>query len=631
MQRVKIRKAIFGLGLLVLAGIYVRIVDLSTHFGHYDDIGVAKTILVFKALPPLRVDEMVNRLYESQPTSRATQIVSRLIKQLQRFEARGFISLILNKLYQVSAVPAIWTYAPLQFLLTYILVSPEQDYREILFWGRFPSFLFGVLGLISLIGFYWKYDRLKTPAVFIGLALVTFSWENIIYAKQMSSYSVGVFSAIWVAILLVKGLQTDLLSFKKLGGLVFPLILLCHAQYQILFMVPGFFLTLFLATWLRNRDRWYQILRTFILGGLIHALALAPLYFVFFRRHLNRGVNVLNIGPSGEYRFALDPALTLGEKLIETIRFFAKNFFVVFNANTAFVPDTSLWFIPLSYFFFFLFCFGVWHFFTTRDFQERMFGTFLLLTALAWGTLIVFQKITLGPSRHSLILLPYMAIVTAAGWNEIRDRLGRRLNNGWLLQYGHLVIVAVVASLFFCSFPKIVRERTDPFNEARIRQVLEAYQVDTVIEYNYTLNIGLMKSIISRYNYIEQFLKPGIRNHPFGKGAPIDSRVAMISHGGRLTSEHFEEIRHRVNEFAEVRQNPARGLPYPFGDYRVLYAQEHDSDVEVEFSRKAVRSGSNGFFLYVLKKSELPRKKMRGGPNEVEETAPVLGRIISHH
>lgn len=106
----KTKKILFlSLAFVFLAGILVRLLPLDSHFGHVDDLGVAKTVLKYQ------------QDYKSFAPARILK------------------NPVLSLLYQWSGVAREWTYAPAQFVLTYYLIHSGQTYREIVFWGRLPS------------------------------------------------------------------------------------------------------------------------------------------------------------------------------------------------------------------------------------------------------------------------------------------------------------------------------------------------------------------------------------------------------------------------------------------------------------------------------------------------------------
>ena len=89
--------------LIIGIGTLFRVRSLISNYTSYDDIGVAVTMLFY--------DEL---------------------KGLQRFK---------------SVKSATWTYAPLQLIFPAFILYNGMSYEEIIFWGRFPSFIFGVLSI----------------------------------------------------------------------------------------------------------------------------------------------------------------------------------------------------------------------------------------------------------------------------------------------------------------------------------------------------------------------------------------------------------------------------------------------------------------------------------------------------
>ena len=171
--------------LLIGAGALARFWDLSWQFSHNDDIGVAKTILDARMPGSLRA---------------------------------------------LLAIPRQWTYAPVQFFLTFFLVRPDQGYREILFWGRLPSCLAAIGGLGAFAFFYRRFREDWFPRMLPALALLAFSWQFIIYSKHMSNYAIGVTACIGMMILLLGLVQKPSLSWKGALGAGLVLSFLSHVS-----------------------------------------------------------------------------------------------------------------------------------------------------------------------------------------------------------------------------------------------------------------------------------------------------------------------------------------------------------------------------------------------------------------
>ncbi|MCA9400320.1 MAG: hypothetical protein KC713_01740, partial [Candidatus Omnitrophica bacterium] len=128
---------------VLAVGIWARADRLAWHFTHVDDIGVAKTILEYH-------QEGANPLF---------------------------------------AVATHWTYSPFQFFFTPFLVSLDQSYRSLLFWGRFPSLIFSILGLLTAVLFYWRWKGRVGASCLVTITWMACSLEWIIFAKQMHNYA----------------------------------------------------------------------------------------------------------------------------------------------------------------------------------------------------------------------------------------------------------------------------------------------------------------------------------------------------------------------------------------------------------------------------------------------------------
>ena len=570
-----------AMGLVLAAGILARTWDLATHFTHIDDIGVARNILMAKEDRPLTLASIRREFWrETDQLPPPAEYVSGELDPATRFW---------NALHRMTRVPRNWTYAPLQFFGTYALVHPGQSYRELLFWGRLPSCIAGILTLLAMIGFYRVHDRLSTPAVLVAVTLLALSWENIIYAKQMSNYALGVLATVLVLGLLAVQLKSRYTWPRTLltGALLASLI---YAQYQILFLLPAFYLTLGLDLWHREKNRRLSLSAALLCSGLLGLLLLGPLYF-FFLRHHTAGVIAWNAGPAGEFLFPWDPALPLTGRLLSAIRFLFKNFYWVFASNLSAVPEKSWAFMPLLDFLLVLFAAGAVRLAATRRHRKKMLGIFILLVGLTWLALVLTRRLTLSPTRHSLVLLPFMAILIAEGWNYAwiqrlfpkAARLGPAITAGiWLL-------------FFALYFPSVIAQRQDPFQRDDILPVLEEFGVDTLLASDWTWNIGAMQGF-EKYNLFEEGMPPVWRK----AGNPPYSTLAYLSHRTPLTEREFIRVKDIHNQYYFLMRRMNLLLFKHWQDYALIYRREIKSDSEVDFLNKT-KNGSNNLYFYVLK------------------------------
>lgn len=557
----KISWKAWGIAFLILLGAYARFVDLAWHFSHADDIGVAKFIIDEKLSPQ----------------------------------------------YGVFVIPRLSTYAPFQFFFTHFLLSPEHTYRELLFWGRLPSAVFGVLGLLAMAFFYRVYEAKNSWAAFSGLGLLAFSWENIIYAKQMSNYALGVTACILLLLLYMDCLNRPCFSLKKMWITGLLLALLCHMHYQILFFVPAFYLSLFVFA--ASKRRYYLILaRNFAAGGVVCLAAISPMIYFFVSKRLSAGIVSWNRGPNDEFIFLFREGMTLGDKIGYAIGFYLKNFFLVFQANTAILPENNGFSPFVSGFFFLLFLSGMVGYLVTSDVKKRYLGLFLGVLLAEWFLLVFYNKITLSPTRHSLILLPLMCVACSDGLSFFSDKIK---NSRFVLRPGafsHQAVALFTVIVFFSFFPKVVAERRDPFVEREIIHALKQYKVDTVFPTNSTVSVSLMKSVQKYFKYFEL----GFMGYEVISDGPQPYNVvAWVSRQDKLTSLKFEEVRLKVNEYLKIRNwvrlfQKKPPLPFwtrAYSDYQVLYSQEKVSNVEIEFSDRT-RYGRNDFYFYILRRRE---------------------------
>lgn len=535
-------------GILILGGVFARGWDLTTHFAHIDDLGVAKTIIDVKRLGG-------------------------------------------NDLF---AIPSFWTYAPFQFLLTHFLIHPDQTYRELLFWGRLPSFLAGAAGLFAALFFYRRWEPKTPSAAWVGLALTAFSWENIIYAKQSHNYALGVTACFFVLILLAGFLNRQDFSSGRMAAAGLWLALLSTMQYQILFLVPAFFLSLVgLAVFLKKNV--FRSLGALAVGAAVYGAAVLPLLVKFLSRRVHAGVVNWNRGPDDEFIFILKEGASLQDQVLYAVRFYLGNFFTIFQSNTGVIPYEHPLSGALSLLLFILFLCGMAGYALSRDPRKRFFGLFIALVLGVWGGLVFLQKITLSPTRHSLILLPLMVVTVTEGLGFILGKA--RLTDGKIRMI-HGALAVSMFLLFFNGYPSMVRERKDPFDEQAILETLRRYRVDALLAVNETIHPGMMKSI---EQYFGNFYAPGYvgvelfaRRHPY-------HTLAWISHRDPLTPEKFEEVRRDVIRYNILRRRNIPPLTEPLDAYVPVYSQMIDSDVEIEFSN-ATRDGANNFYFVILRR-----------------------------
>lgn len=551
----------------LVCGIGIRFAGLSSHFSHIDDLGVAKTILSYQY-------EIPNDLTG--------------IEKLDVFAK------------QWTAISRHWTYAPAQFIVTRLLLHSGQNYRQTLFWGRFPSFFFSVLSLLLWVYFYERYDRLQTPAGSLSLAILTFSWMHIIYAQQMESYAIGVFSAAALFVLFWEEIQPERhsLKFRLFGSGIAAI--LCHTQYQVLFFMPAYFLSLLWHDWTTGKGKRRALLY-FLSSGLLFAASIYPMYALFLKRAASGTAGITwNAGPHHEFVLNLSQSSSLLSSIIQTLIFFAKNTYIVFGSVTAIISENHPAFECVRFFLFVLFVTGIASLVKTSWPRKREIGLFLAILSATWAALILKGQLAYSPTRHSLILLPAMAYLIGEGWLVWIKQLQKRFPSFAWMRWATAFVVVSLSILFLSSVKPRMAERQDPFQEEKILSLLREHDVDALIATGFTQNPALMPSVLKETNYFEN---ETMETTYSPKAAVPFQRIAFISHRKKLTTDLFNEMKFKT-QLKLMLQPETRMYTAAFGnaeDYEPVYVEEKDSQIEIDPNTRT-SNGTNSFYFYILGK-----------------------------
>lgn len=574
--------------IIICLGFYIRFIDLSTHFSHCDDNGVAYTILDVKT--PKDISAVRGILAEKANYPR--------LKILIKLDQLGLLEPLLSiekhlKIAQFFIIPLRWTYAPLQYIFTPIFISREQSYREILFWGRLPSFIFSILSLILLVPLYRLFRKGEYFQYLIfSLVLFTFSWEHIIYSKHMASYSIGVLSVVLILYLLLYNVEHVDFSIKRMLLHSFLLAILSHAQYQILIFVFAYYLSLFYY-YLNKTEEKLKLIKNFSLSVIFYLVLIFPMYFLFLQHLSSRGTSYV-IHAGKQFIFNFQPNAPLVEEFIKALLFFFKNSIIVLQSNLTFLPESHPFIFPMTCFFITLFSLGILSFFLTKNVKKQMIGLFFLILAILWAILILQKKIALGPTRHNLILLPCQVIILSEGLGFIFNKIKNSNLKHSLGVFFSLFFSCVIIFSFFANFQKVVNERRDYFNEKEIFNVLEKYKVSTIISYAESTNIALMlMNKKSSFNHFDN------SHWQFYKKTPNYNLVAFISHHAALDKERFNQSKQLINSNPQSFNTFKSNL----SEYKIIFSKEISSNAKPEFSNR-IKILSNGYYFYILEKSK---------------------------
>lgn len=594
----KYYKSQVGLFLFIIFfGIYARYTNLDEHFAHVDDIGVAYLIEEQKKYSvPQNFEFTYNYLTNTLLKNGPDTLENLVLKTLNNL---GILRPIYHFFYQFSPyfiTPKLWTYAPLQYMLTPLLISEEQDYRNLLFWGRFPSFIFGLMS-IMLLPFFFKEGHNEKNLFFakaiLSLTLMSFSWESIIHAQQMSGYSIGVFSAVLLMLLLKNVLKENSITAKKFFVLSFILGLLSSAQYQILFFIPAFFISISTHFFFNKKENIKSLLKKLFVSMMGFLIVFTPLYIFFLREVSSKDFTSSWNSGAGSYVFQLDPAQSFLNHLIYFFQFFIKNSYLILESNLLFVPENTFWITPVFVFLFILLWIGLFSHFQIGDSKKNSLGLFHIMSMLTWLVLVCMGKITFGPTRHSLILLPLMVILIIEGFITCMVLLNHffKRTKDYALGPVSGLLSSFLFIAFIMNFSEINFQRKDPFDETFLSALFTKFQVESVIQHPNTVNLSIMGNLNKKFPVYATSWK----KWSFFKNFYSFNTIAYVDHVAPLNQEVFDGLKVYF-----VRNQDQHFKWKNFTDYDIVYRKELTSDIEVEFTRHT-KNGTNGLFVYILK------------------------------
>jgi len=554
-------------GAICAVGGWSKIRSLSTVATHVDDVGVAVVILEAKR-------------YSTEATVRA-QLVKRggggpLSAVMRRLDAAGQLGLAVRAVPYVI-VPVSFTYAPVQFFFTASLLHNGLSYRDVIWRGRVPSAVAGTLAalLAALVGFRIRGAGAGVRAV-VAAAVVACSWELLLLSSQMHNYATGVAGALLLLLLLLSTTGYPRLRAAVAEGVA--LAVLPWFQYQILFLLPPYLLA---RSWrmlgvTKSKPRVAAALTLIAAPALVSSVLL---YHYFLGRHAVEGVH-WNAGAHGEFGFAFAPGLSVLAKAGYTLRFFATNSIESLRAVLSFVPESSGLFRPAAVLLLGLAGIGAFSLSSDRSARARPITVFLLATSGVWAVLVVLGNLTLSPTRHSVILLPFAALLIGEGARAI----GNWTRRPQLL--GATIVLFVLTSFLTTLAPEITA-RKDPFDEEAVHALIAQTKPDLVVSYRCSWNLRVMRALGAPLFDSGCIAGPNAR---WAAPAPTDepTRILFLSTGIPLDSTEFQLQRRVLNASL-----PSPWLTREWNDYRATTVAEVVPQRTIEFSARIARGADS--------------------------------------
>lgn len=570
------RLCLMCLAVVCLAGAGLRLSTLATQRTHVDDLGVALTILDAR-----KPGYFQRRIEDRSSPTFDTPAKRRLRALLPQADEPGFAGAVLDAIAPAVAVSMSWTYAPLQFLATAALLPEQGTYRENLFWGRLPSALCGCLALFLLVAVIRRaYASRWHVVALLPAAWLSVSWEHIIFSQQMSSYAIGtlaVLIGLWLHLDLSGRLQASTpSSTRAYAGYGAALAVLVYAQYQMLFFGIAALIALaaprlYLA-WQSRSLQLVPLRALLVLGATFGALVLPAAAYITVK-----GFTAINwnAGMNGEFAFEWT---ALRSEPLYFVRFFLGNAVIVTGNLLAFLPEWHALRNVLDPLVSLACLVGLIRLVRARTPERRALGLGIAAFAAMWVVLVLARKLTLGPTRHSLILLPLLLLCLSECWFGALDFLERRVGaKPWLSPTLSMLCVLAISLGFAAQYSSVAAQRSDPFSAERVRAGTLERGIPTVIHDG--LHLPLMHELSLR----------GVSLHALDAG----QRAKLISQQQPLAVLGIE---------GETLMQLERELSQ--AGYRRAFSDETYRLIELEHSQRT-RNGFNNYVLHLFEPHRL--------------------------
>ncbi len=584
------------LGVLLIVGTttLAKARAVPTMITHVDDIGVAVTLL------------------EAQNAAGPDAVAA----ALARHNGHGPLALLIRTATAVGAAPLIakigssltvpyqWTYAPAQFLLTGALLHRGLTYQQLLVRGRLPALLFATLVplLLALIGWRLGGER-RAALAWLMAAIGACSIELSLHAAQMENYALGTLAATGLLFLLVASADVPATPRRALGEAC-VLAILTWCQYQLLFMVPAYAVA---RGWQGRRTGATRatVTRALLWAALPLALSSAALYHYFLYLWAGAGVS-WNAGPRHEYLFTVPSGAGLAATAAYAARFFVSNTVATITAMTAVVPDTSPLATGLGLLSTALAVIGIRSMWRSRTVVDRSVVVLSGTLVIIWVGLIGVRALTLSPTRHALIWLPFLALFIARALSAIGSvRVGT---------VASAASAVLLVTTYRSAMPAVMADRANPLREPEIVALADSTHADLIVTFACTDDLELMASLRR-----PRFHK-GCSDLPqYGKFRPAEGadeprRILFVNTAAPMRPTDFQALQRSMQV---VREHPV--LTHPESTYSRTELRRIAAPGSTEWKRGITVGGAGLFVTLYALPDAIP-----SGARRPSQPAPML-------
>jgi hypothetical protein len=302
-----------------------------------------------------------------------------------------------------------------------------------------------------------------------------------------------------------------------------------------------------------------------LIGHLLHRL--------LYTEWGQQGVNSWNVGPHREFLF--EPS---GQDALYSIRFFATNTWHLLQGLLGSQPPGTAWAAVQTGCLLLLLGLGIRYLLQTSNSRLKWMAQFLLMATLGWLLFIVAQKFTYSPTRHSMLLTPYIILLATCGVLQVTTWLMRLSPKATTA--GALLCVVPHGLGFVAGYAQERALRRDRFEPSHFLQIVNTWQPQGIYRYTLSKNplfLPELQPLMAQSEHVVTHTPPGAHYLFFSHQRPLDDEAwyyALISEAGMR-------------------------LPGSRHAYAVVFTYANFAPVQIDYS-PLTQNGHNGCYITVI-------------------------------
>lgn len=498
--------------MLVSIGISIRLWLIFYHFPHYDDLWGYYRAIHIKLLSR---EEFYGKL----------PYILKLYSDL--FASSPFLDWILRHFVSVREATFHTTLAPLHYFFSFLFTGFAKTYPFTLAEARITTFLEYLLFLLLFFVFSRRRSEVEKTILIVFLLLSLFGSLPLFYSVQGHNYMTGVVASVVYLLLLDKLSST---SCKSIAIRAFLYCVCIHSSYNFIILLPSYYASELFIFYRRHPS--IVLKQPFKLKQPCPSRVLGTLLFLSLPLITSLSLKALYIMPG-----AVGHGWNSGfhnEYIVtyESLPKFFGNIYYSFSSTLSalYMPTTTSQ-LANAFLFFLLIPFVLIGMLVILRYPSKSSAAdiFSLVSLLTFFVFYLLNYIAISPTRHSLILYTFIAIIFARGLSfscyHLRDSkifstilFSIRLDSYYL--NASLISLLIIAVFFFCNaIPFEISSRKDPLTPADISLISKSHSLYYDPHYNFSLSVApelrhMKEVLIPWTGRIEPVIKKSISSKP---------------------------------------------------------------------------------------------------------------------